>query len=135
MNTNKILLITGVAVVVLVIVWSLYNKGCGSERFGNVPLPLCSTMAAQGGGVTPANLPGNYGVDTGYKVIPCGISNVCSNGALCASNANGPAPFCTNSTDKTCDSSLDWYQFCGPPMGSFSSGCDKNGENCHPQCY
>jgi hypothetical protein len=138
MNTNKILLIAGAALVVLVAVWLMYKKGDGSERFGNMQakgfLPLCSASppAAPSAG-------SYYSYMSLNPNVPCSISDVCSNGALCASNDNDQTPYCTNNSNKTCDSSLDWYANCVgqlesyPPI-DFSSGCDKNGENCRPKC-
>ena len=102
------------------------------------PLQLCSS--------TDGGAPGNTGPNPPYAYVvvddastPCSISDVCSNGALCASNWNNSTPYCTNNSNKTCDSSLDWYAACGssftnPPI-SLRSNCDKNGENCRPTCF
>jgi len=134
MDTNKILLIICAALAVLLAVLLLRKQPPAVQRFGNAPLPLCTAVAQGGGGqVGQYSGPSNYAYYTGSGTIPCSISNVCSNNAICASNANSSTPFCSNNYNKQCSSSLDLFTGCLSPA-TFYPGCDKNGQNCSSSC-
>lgn len=138
MDKNNTLMMAVGALAIIFIVYVLCTKSKQTFKYtSGTQLPLCSSYGA--------GIPGNTGPNPPYAYVepgtmaPCSISDVCSNGALCVSNANSSTPYCSNNSNKTCDSSLDWYATCVPQQQSFPpsnlcSNCDKNGENCRPTC-
>jgi len=141
MDEAKILTIVCV-VAVLFIAYLLCRKN-DSTSFKNGKLghptgflPLCSLRLGIPNVLRSSKFPSTvypyvYTRLNGTNYTPCGISDVCSNGALCGSNGGDTVAVCSNNTKETCPGNLDWYKACDAEV---MPGCDDNGENCTPVC-